>query len=385
LVSGFNALASAAQAALAARPAAPLALASLVRVQGSSYRQPGARLLVDGDGRVLAGAISGGCLEGDVAAHAASVCETGQPIRLVYDLRDDLEAIWGFGSACDGIATIALEPLREAAHSGGWLAQADLVRRARHAGAVVTHVGEHGTTSLGTIAIVDGTTVHALNDRASEWSAQIASGAAIVARTAHSHSEMLGGDTLFFEPLLPPIALNIIGAGRGAEAFAHIATTLGWETVLADHRHGLLDALSLPPSVRVVKLDDDEVATALDSFPHDNRTAVALLTHIFDTDLAWLKALLPSPCAYIGVLGSRQRAAKLVERVRESGAPITAAMLQRLHAPIGLDLGGEDPASIALAAIAEIEAVMHGRPGGALRERQSPIHERTPVPSASHQ
>ncbi|MEO7520571.1 MAG: XdhC family protein [Gemmatimonas sp.] len=384
-MSGFDALSSAAQAARSTRPAVPLAIATLVGVRGSSYRQPGARLLVDAEGRVLAGAISGGCLEGDVAAHAAAACESGQAIRLVYDLRDDLEAIWGFGSACDGVATIVLEPLLEREVDGSWLRQADDVRRSRKAGTLITHAGEYDTPSLGTIAIVDGDVMHSLHDGASKWRGRIVNGAAIAARTAHSHAESIESDTLFFEPLLAPIALNIIGAGRGAEAFAHIATTLGWETSLADHRHGLLDSLSLPSTVRVIKLDGNDVAGAMHALPTDGRTAVALLTHIFDTDLAWLSALLPSPCAYIGVLGSRQRAAKLVERVRASGAPITLAMLQRLHAPIGLDLGGEDPASIALAAIAEIEAVMHRRPGGSLRGRQSPIHERSTVPSVSNQ
>src|SRR5687767_4338060 len=111
MVTGFAALVRAADAARALRPDTPLALATLVAVEGSSYRQPGARLLVDAESRVLAGAISGGCLEGDVAARAGEVCGSGQPALLRYDLRDDLEAIWGFGSACDGIATILLEPL----------------------------------------------------------------------------------------------------------------------------------------------------------------------------------------------------------------------------------------------------------------------------------
>ena len=110
-MTGFCELARAAAEAMAARPDVPLALATLVQVDGSSYRQPGARLLVDAEGRVLAGAISGGCLEGDVAARAAEVCATGRGARLMYDLRADLEAIWGFGAACDGIAHLLLEPL----------------------------------------------------------------------------------------------------------------------------------------------------------------------------------------------------------------------------------------------------------------------------------
>ena len=111
MMTGFVSLADDLRTARATRPTVPLALATLVAVEGSSYRQPGARLLVDAEGRVLAGAVSGGCLEGDVAARAAEVCAPGAGRRLTYDLRADLETIWGFGAACDGVAHLLLEPL----------------------------------------------------------------------------------------------------------------------------------------------------------------------------------------------------------------------------------------------------------------------------------
>lgn len=380
-MSGFADLARAAAEARRSRPEVPLALATLVGVEGSSYRQPGARLLVDADGRVLAGAISGGCLEGDVGARAAEVCARGVPETLTYDLRNDLEAIWGFGSACDGIATVLLEPLLADAAGADWLAHADAVRLSRRGGAVITQLAGDSASTRGTLAVVDGAVIAPVSGHDVGLAAQsetLLRGADVARRTGRAHVERTEAGTFFIDPLIAPIALHVIGAGRGAEAFARIGTTLGWDVVVADHREALLDALTLPASVasRVLRPDDAEAA----ALPCDGRTAIALLTHIFDTDLAWLTRLLPSPAPYIGVLGSRQRAAKLLERVGES-IVCTPAMLQRVHAPIGLDLGGETPESIALAAIAEIEAVMHARPGGLLRERQSPIHERTPVPT----
>ena len=145
--------------------------------------------------------------------------------------------------------------------------------------------------------------------------------------------------------------------------------------------------LALPDGVaaHVARYDDAAALNRLlESLPHDDRTAIALLSHMFDVDSAWLTALLPLPVAYIGVLGSRKRAGQLLEAVNatlgERGLSVTDRMRHRLHAPIGLDLGGESPASIALSAIAEIEAVIHGRPAGFLRERLSPIHARTPTP-----
>jgi xanthine/CO dehydrogenase XdhC/CoxF family maturation factor len=387
-MTGFRELARAAAAAQAARPDVALALATLVQVDGSSYRQPGARMLVDAEGRVLAGAISGGCLEGDVAARAAEVCATGRGARLMYDLRADLEAIWGFGAACDGIAHLLLEPLPDPT----WLADAEAIRTRRRHGAVLTVLDGHGGGS--SCAILDGDAATGTWRPIVEEPHGIAESDVLACtraaqRTGHSMLHGMRDDavTLFIEPLVAPVALHVIGAGRGADAFVQIARTLEWEVTVIDHRPAALADLALPEGVttHVTRFDDAESLNGLlESLPHDGRTAIALLSHVFDVDSAWLTALLPLPVAYIGVLGSRKRAGQLVDAVnsalRERGMSVTERMRHRLHAPIGLDLGGESPAAIALSAIAEIEAVIHGRPAGFLRERLSPIHARTPTP-----
>jgi xanthine dehydrogenase accessory factor len=396
-MTGFAELARAASAARTARPQVGLALATLVAVDGSSYRQPGARLLVDAEGRVLAGAISGGCLEGDVAARAVEVCRTGHAVRLMYDLRADLEAIWGFGAACDGVAHLLLEPLSD----WRWMAQADAIGNRRRGGAVVLLLDEQGgATSL----LLDGDAArgrwHHLaqdqrrvqaRDEAGERSAVNTTELdALVDAAQRTMQEVVhelpdGRTVAFVQPLVAPIALHVVGAGRGAEAFATIARTMGWCVTVLDHRPALLEQLTVPEGVRVEAVRGvTGVTDALATLPHDARCAVALLSHIFDVDSAWLAAALPLPFGYVGVLGSRKRGTQLVDAVEAMlaarGTPLTARLRHKLHAPIGLDLGGEDPASIALAAIAEIEAVMHARPGGFLRERQSPIHTRTPTP-----
>lgn len=384
-MSGFVELARAAQAARLARPDVPLALATLVQVDGSSYRQPGARLLVDAEGRVLAGAVSGGCLEGDVAARAAEVCASGRAVRLRYDLRSDLETIWGFGARCDGIAHLLLEPLPD----WRWMAQVESVRARRHGGAVVMLLDANGSGA--TCAVLDGDPTtgrwHMMHDDAHLVSLNDLAGLAqTVRRTGHALLHTINDDvTVFVEPLIAPVALHCVGAGRGAEAFARIAHTLGWQVTILDHRPALLEGLVVPEGVTLRQVRQlDAVQVAIGELPHDDRTAVALLSHIFDVDVAWLAATLPLPLGYVGVLGSRARARQLVDHVvqqlGERGTPLTPRQRHKLHAPIGLDLGGETPASIALAAIAEIEAVMHARPAGFLRERQSPIHTRTPTP-----
>ncbi len=365
-MSGIDELTRAASCARAERPQVPLALATLYAVDGSSYRQPGARLLVDAESRVLAGAVSGGCLEGDVAAHAAAVCQSGVPRRLTYDLSDDLHTIWGFGAMCDGVAHLLLEPLGH----GAWLETATAIRATRTQGALVTVIEETsdgGTRELQACDAALRTALQPLVDAA--------------AHTAHPmDSQVTVGDRTvrcLVDPLVPPVSLVIVGAGRGAEAFAGIAHALGWRVTLIDHRPFVLQSLSLHPDVtRVEGRADDGIAHVTT----DARTAVALMTHQFAIDAEWLARVLPLPIGYVGVLGSRQRAMQLVESLQTGGLAITPRMQQLLHAPIGLDLGGESPESIALASVAEIEAILHGRPGGSLRERQSPIHTRTPTP-----
>lgn len=350
-----------------ARPSVPLALATLVNVEGSSYRQPGARLLVDAEQRVIAGAISGGCLEGDVAARAADICKSGKAELLRYDLREDLETIWGFGAGCDGVAHVLLEPLAD----DGWLRLAhDSMMRRGQPLLVTTFASESPVATIGTHDLVE----LATTDNAPEHlGVPMQSGQPYVGVVLKDGFE----SHVLIEPLRAPVALHLIGAGRSAEAFATIAVAMGWQVTVIDHRPALLAELTLPPAAGLMVRRADQ---GIDDLPRDGRSAIALLTHIFEIDAAWLRALLPQSVAYVGVLGSRNRAARLMEELQSVGSEITEEMQARLFAPIGLDLGGESPESIALAAVAEMEAVFHQRPGGFLKTRQSPIHTRTPVP-----
>lgn len=332
------------------RPNVPLALATLVAVEGSSYRQPGAYLLCDAEERVLAGAISGGCLEQDVAARAGEVCTTGHAVLHAYDLREDLETIWGFGSGCDGVAHVLLSPL----------STFDALDAAVAAGVDRTA----------------GALWHALTDTASAPRGAM--------RFVSSSKPSLGvaGRDWFAAPVLPPVHLIIVGATRGAEAMARIARVTGWRVTVVDHRIDVLDALELPEAVpgtmaRVTVRPDDAAIWLTTHAPVvDARTAIALCTHRFEHDLAWLHAALHTPAPYVGVLGSRQRAARLMATLDE-GASASRA---RIHAPLGLDLGGDSPDEVALSAVSEVQAVLHHRPGGSLRHRHTPLHTRSETP-----
>lgn len=364
-------LLEAARSARRDRPHVPLALATLVAVEGSSYRQPGARLLCDGQRRVLAGAISGGCLEGDVAEHAADVCAARAARLLRYDLREDLETIWGFGTGCDGVAHVLIAPLPSLDGLEAAVAHAT----ARGPGVLLTELDGDTAGPLRFVPATERASLPAAERRACDT----------VLRTATPRL-VTEGPRRFVAPVQPPLHLVVVGATRGAEAMVRIARSVGFDVTLVDHREAVLAALALPDGTETRVIAPEHADTAfggatrtapgMPPLPGDARVAIALCTHRFEHDAAWLRAALGTAAPYIGLLGSRQRATRLLTQHAVTSPP----QLARVYAPIGLDLGGESPDEIALAAVAEAQAVLHGRPGGSLRERRTPLHTRTATP-----
>lgn len=313
-----------------------MVLATVVRVSGSAYRHPGARLLLGAEGPRL-GCVSGGCLEADVQERAAEVLASGRPRLLRYDLTGDLDLIWGTGSGCEGVAEVLLEPLIPA--ELGWLDEVEAALRSRR------------PLRLGTVF-------------------EAAAGSRIGEHRILAEGEALpAGCSGLVERLEPPISLWILGAGEDARPLLELARTLGWQVGLADHRPALLQRFRDLDAVLLGRPDDTIARMALDP-----RSAVVLLSHLWDRDQEALRLLLPSPAAYIGLLGHRKRGAKLLEALAGEGFVATPAQLQRLYAPVGLDLGGQEPGHIALATVAEIQAVLSGRNGGHLRDRAAALH-----------
>lgn len=318
-----------------------LVLATVVRVEGNAYRHPGARLLLGPDGP-LCGSISGGCLEADVQARADEVRADRRPRLVRYDLRLDLDLIWGTGSGCEGLAEILVEPLGEAPFAG-WLGQVDRALRERRALRLATGLGQ-GSGSL----LVLG------------------------ARRVLAEDETLpGGAEAFIERFEPPIALWCLGAGEDAKPLVRLAAAQGWRVGLADHRPAFLQVGRFPGAqdLLIGRPESTVPRMALDS-----RTACVLLSHHWDRDLEALRLLLPSPAGYLGLLGHRSRGERLLAAVAEAGFQPTPDQVRRLFTPVGLDLGDSSPEGIALAVLAEIQAVLGGRSGGHLRDRKGPVH-----------
>jgi xanthine/CO dehydrogenase XdhC/CoxF family maturation factor len=349
-----------------------MALATIVAVRGSTYRRPGARLLVPEDGAPV-GNLSGGCLEGDVADMARVVMEEGRARLAGWDLTADDDAVWGLGLGCNGAIEVFIEPAEQAAEVAGALRTAlegerpiclitvlESSRRDVEPGArLVVRPGGATDGSLGSAAID---------------TVAIEVGAALLREERSEIRALADGVRAFVEVLDPPLRLLVCGAGHDAILLVRAASVLGWNVTVVDDRPAFLTRDRFPEATGFVSVD--EPADAAKAAAADERTYVVVMTHNFLRDKEYVRSMLGSPAAYVGMLGPGARTERLLMELREEGVEIGDANRRRIHGPAGLDLGGEGPEEIAQAIVAEIVAVKRRRSGGFLRDRRGPIHDR---------
>jgi xanthine dehydrogenase accessory factor len=311
-------------------------LATLVSVAGSSYRRPGARLLVTADGTRL-GSISGGCLEEDVMARAVRVRETGVPDAVVYDTTSENDLVWGVGLGCHGVVRVLLEKLPARPEWAERLAANAADRRPTRL--AIRHDGGERAT----------------------WGTRLA---------VETDGDQEGG--VFYQTVAPPTALVIFGAGDDAMPLVRFARELGWHVTIADPRAAYATAARFPQAdARVV----GRAETLVDLAAPDADTLAVVMTHHYVHDVPLLRDLLARPLAYLGLLGPKKRAEKILADLAAGGLALTPVMRTRLHAPVGLDLGADSPDQVALAMVAEMQALLSHRDARPLRERARPIHE----------
>lgn len=334
-------------------------LASVVRVEGSTYRRPGARMLVLPDDRMV-GILSGGCLEGDLLEQARAVREDGAPRLVRYDHRDEDDIVWGLGLGCAGALDVLLE--RVDSGSPGPLRWLRRWTKSRRRGALATgleapHLGQRRALEP------NGRPEGPLGGADDALTEALVSG--------RGTRQRLASGQVWIEVFHPPLRLVVFGAGPDAEPVARLAAELGWDLTVVDGR----PAYARPerfPGARVLLAESATAATAAGL---DEETYVLVMTHHYLHDRDLLRQLLPSPAPYVGVLGPQRRTEDLLDELQTEGLRPDASRLARIHAPAGLDLGADAPEEIALALVAEIQAVAAGRSGGWLRERKGPIHE----------
>jgi xanthine dehydrogenase accessory factor len=349
-----------------------MALATIVAVRGSTYRRPGARLLVPEEGSPV-GNISGGCLEGDVADMARVVMDEGRARLAGWDLTADDDAVWGLGLGCNGAIEVFIEPAERAAEVAAALRTA--LEQERPISVVTVVESSRADVEPGARLVVrpDGTADGSLGEASMDATAREAATALL--REERSEVRALAeGVRAFVEVLDPPLRLIVFGAGHDAITLVAAASLLGWNLTVVDDRPAFLTRERFPEATSFVAVE--EPGDAAKAAGVDERTYAVVMTHNFLRDKEYARSLLGSPAAYIGMLGPGARTERLLMELRDEGVEIAGADRERIHGPAGLDLGGEGPEEIAQAIIAEIVAVKRQRAGGFLRDRPGPIHDR---------
>jgi xanthine dehydrogenase accessory factor len=350
------------------------ALATVVAVEGSSYRRPGARMWISDTGET-AGVLSGGCLERDVTERALKVFQTGQPAVVRYDTTNEDDIVWGLGLGCNGIIDILIEPM--SVHVRGLMQLLAECSESDRCGAVATvfHVEGDVEVAVGARAGLypDGTVDGTLEIKPIFEDLRDAT-TSIVKRY-----ELPGGHVdVFLEVIQPRTRLIIFGAGYDVSPVVDLAKGLGWHTTVVDTNARVSSRERFSNADLVLLCRPENV---LDHVKLTERTLVVTMTHNYLHDLELLRNLLQMSLRYIGCLGPRRRTERLLLEVADGDERLAREYLNQLHAPIGLDIGAETAEEIALSMVSEMRAVLSSRTGTQLRERKGTIHETFPAAS----
>lgn len=354
----------------------PMALATVVNVAGSAYRRPGARMLIAADGRTV-GSVSGGCLERDVLNHAQRVLQSNEPKVVTYDAMSGDDIVWEFNLGCHGIVDVLIEPL-PTKRSVDLLAFLADCLSLRQRGVVATLFGVEGTmkVTVGNRMMLSGQkpAIHDIghDDLAEAIERDSRRALAGGCSTIKRYKLAAGYVLVFIEVVQPPVPLVVFGAGYDAVPVVRLAKELGWHVTVVDPRPGHAIRTRFPLADALIVCRPDEVCARI---ALDADTVAVVMTHHFLHDAELLRVLVPSGLRYLGLLGSRQRAQRLLDGVQNQGVVLSQIRLSQIYGPMGLDIGADTPDEIALAVIAEIQAVLTGRLGGMLRTREGPLHE----------
>ncbi len=329
--------------------AAPAVLATLVATAGSTYRKPGARMLIMADG-AYHGLLSGGCLEADLKLHAAEVAASGRARAVEYDMRGPDDVLFGIGAGCEGAMRVLLEPLGARSPAMAALEQAGRATRAGlPACRVVVH--ESAADALGT-----GTAAMLPQAPAATSELTAAAERALLERRSLEVDHPIGGGRLraLVQYLSPTPHLLICGAGPDAQPVAAAALTLGWRVTVVDHRPAYAAAARFA-GARVRLLEDRSLRAlgALTAFH-----AAVVMSHHLPSDVGYLRELAAADApGYVGLLGPAARRRRIAAELGEAAGPLR----ERLRGPVGLDLGAVTPEGIALAIVGQIHAWLAGR------------------------
>jgi xanthine dehydrogenase accessory factor len=346
-------------------------LVTVLDVEGSAYRRPGAKMLVTPEGGV--GAITAGCLEDEVQRVAESVLAAGERRVETYDLMEDDEGdVWGLGVGCNGVIDVLLEPLDDSfapaveAHRGGDPVAMLTVVEGDGAGSRGYYRPSAGVSDLpGWLAdAVEGPAADLLDARSADTVS-----AAAVGREA----------TVFVDAVAAPPDLVVLGSGLDVGPVVELGKRNGFRTTVVAFRGAADLAERFPAADRVVTTSPAQLQ---DAHEFDESTYAVVMTHNFVDDRLAVEQLLDTETPYVGLMGPRERFSEMLEEFEAEGRTFEEAELAPLYTPIGLDLGGGSPHQIATSIVSEVLAVHNDREPRHLSGREGPIHERVDVETA---
>jgi len=349
-------------------------LATVVHLEGSSYRGPGARMLVLEDGLMI-GAISGGCLEGD-ALKKALLTFTEKKSRLItYDTSDEDDATLGIQLGCEGVIQVLFEFI----FSNDLLNPIELLRKLiskRQEAVLVTifNLKDKRGPQEGTILLAsDGQfTKRVVSEKLQSLIEKDVKLVLSQRKSSFKDYTTIGfANNAFIEFIEPNISLVIVGAGNDAIPVMQMANLLGWDVTVVDGRHTHAKADRFISACQVLV---SKPAAVLEKISIDNRTCFILMTHNYNYDLQMMQALIEMDIKYIGLLGPKKKLEKLLNELKQNGTILTAEKLSKIYGPTGLDIGATTPEEIATSIIAEIQAVFNGKQGQMLKLKKSQIH-----------
>jgi xanthine dehydrogenase accessory factor len=324
------------------RQSKPLVLATIVRTIGSTYRKPGAHMLIASDGSA-AGLLSGGCAESDLIERAQRVLKSGRAELAEYDTRGSDDVIWGIGLGCEGAMQILLTRLDDA---NGY----------QPYGAIADSVQQQKRTAFA-LSVDNSAPGQSWHSQQSGLPVALHEHMQTVIATRAADTVQINGQSIFVAPVELPPRLLILGAGADAMPVVEVSGLLGWQVTLADHRSAYAVAERFPRAQHVILKPAAELVSQIDLNGFD---AAVVMSHHLPTDQLYLSMLADSVIGYVGLLGPPARRTRLLAELGERAAQLSG----RLAGPVGLDIGAKTPEAIALAIVAEIHAHLHHRGGG---------------------
>jgi xanthine/CO dehydrogenase XdhC/CoxF family maturation factor len=350
-----------------------VALATVVQVRGSSYRSPGARMLITDDGKWV-GSISGGCLEGDALRKARQVMSSNKPLTVTYDTREDSNQNLGIGLGCNGVIDVLIEPVNVDDQKNPVRLFETLITL-KEPVALATIFSSASATGEKLLITVDKEQLVSFSNLATTERVMPDLMHVFETKRCEAKTYRIAEDTveIFVELIQPSISLMIFGGGFDARPVTQLAKSLGWEVMVTDECVAHIAPIFFPHADRLSLCQRDFVNRDFDITPF---SACVLMSHNYDYDRDVLKKLIPSATPYIGILGPRKRFDKMVSEFKDEGLTLSSDQLHRIHSPIGLDIGAETPDEIAMSIVSEIQSKFNNRSGGFLKYRKAPIHHR---------